>query len=239
MPVLFVVLVVVLVNFKGYRAEKKSSITTGSEIHYYNQEKPYTKEVKYYNRYSASKTVIRPNAYLIPQGYSEVINRLQQNKIKMNQIGADTLMEVEVYYIENYETVKNPYESHYLHYDVRIRKEKQFVQFYKGDWSIKTNQSANRYIIETLEPEAHDSFFAWNYFDGILQQKEWFSSWHFDDEAAKILHQNTDIKAEFNKKKLNDKEFADDHFSQMYFLYKRSKHYEITHNRYPIYRLVQ
>ena len=227
------------VNFKGYRAEKKSSITTGSEIHYYNQEKPYTKEVKYYNRYSASKTVIRPNAYLIPQGYSDVISRLQQNKIKMNQIVADTLMEVEVYYVESYKTVKNPYESHYLHYDVGIRKETQFVQFYEGDWSIQTNQSGNRYIIETLEPEAHDSYFAWNFFDGILQQKEWFSAWHFDDEAAKILRQNADIRAEFDKKKLNDKEFADDHFSQMYFIYKRSEHYEITHNRYPIYRLVQ
>ncbi len=30
------------------------------------------------------------------------------------------------------------------------------------------NQKANRYIVETLEPQGVDSYFGWNFFDGIL-----------------------------------------------------------------------
>jgi hypothetical protein len=225
------------VNFKGYEVNHKSSAITGQEIHYYNHENTYSKEIKYFDRYQAVKTVEKPKAYLIPQGYIKVITRLQLNNIEMEKIKKDTLMEVEAYYIKSYETVKNPYESHYLHYNVQLKKEKQRVQLYKGDWIIHPNQEENRYIIETLEPDAHDSFFAWNFFDGILQQKEWFSSWHFDDEAAQILSENPALKAEFEQKKQEDIKFAKSHFDQLYFIYKQSDHYEVTHNRYPVYRL--
>jgi hypothetical protein len=34
------------------------------------------------------------------------------------------------------------------------------------------NQEANRFIMEVLEPQAPDSYFTWNFFDGILGQKE-------------------------------------------------------------------
>ena len=227
------------VDFKGFEAQNKSSLVTGKEIHYYNHEKPFSENVKYFDRYQPSKSIEKPTIYIIPQGYSEIIALMQLNKIEMSQFNTDTLMEVETYYIENYETVKNPYESHYLHYNVEVRKEKQFIQIYKGDWRIETNQINNRYIIETLEPEAHDSYFAWNFFDGILQQKEWFSSWHFDDEAAQILGDNSTLKAEFETKRKEDKEFANSHFAQLYFIYKHSEHYEITHNRYPVYRLLK
>ena len=58
------------------------------------------------------------------------------------------------------------------------------MQFQKGDWYIPMNQVANRFLIETLEPQAEDSYFAWNYFDAILGQKEGYSAYAFEDIAA-------------------------------------------------------
>ena len=49
------------------------------------------------------------------------------------------------------------------------------------------NQVANRFLIETLEPQAEDSYFAWNFFDGILGQKEGYSAYAFEDIAADYL----------------------------------------------------
>lgn len=46
------------------------------------------------------------------------------------------------------------------------------MSFRKGDLLINTQQKARRYLVETLEPEAQDSFFNWNFFDSILQQKK-------------------------------------------------------------------
>ncbi|MGY0039706.1 hypothetical protein [Pedobacter sp. NJ-S-72] len=41
--------------------------------------------------------------------------------------------------------------------------------------------------METLEPQATDSFFNWNFFDSILDQKEHYSPYVFEDTAAGLL----------------------------------------------------
>ena len=117
-------------------------------------------------------------------------------------------MSVEMYYIENFETTKNPYEGHYLHYNTKVRREKQSIQFRKGDMLIKVNQKGNRYIVETLEPHAVDSYFNWNFFDGILQQKEWFSPFAFETTAQQVLKENPQLKTDFEAKQKSDTEFA-------------------------------
>ena len=100
------------------------------------------------------------------------------------------------------------------------------------------NQASNRYIVETLEPNAPDSYFAWNFFDGILQQKEYFSSYVFEDLALEILEGNPDLKKRLEEKKKADADFAKNGYAQLDFIYKNSEHYEPTHQVYPIGRLV-
>ena len=56
--------------------------------------------------------------------------------------------------------------------------------FRKGDWVIELNQPANRFLMETLEPQAEDSYFAWNFFDAILGQKEGFDFTIFNPKRA-------------------------------------------------------
>ena len=53
-----------------------------------------------------------------------------------------------------------------------------------------TDQPAVRFILETLEPQAPDSYFAWNFFDGILMQKEYFDGYVFEDTAAELLRKD-------------------------------------------------
>ncbi len=49
-----------------------------------------------------------------------MVERLRLNQIEMVEIKNDTSITAEVYYIKDYETVKTPYEGHYLHYDVEV-----------------------------------------------------------------------------------------------------------------------
>jgi len=168
-----------------------------------------------------------------------VVERLRLNQIEMVEIKNDTSVTAEVYYIIDYETVKTPYEGHYLHYDVEVEKKVAPVNYYKGDFIVYTNQVSNRYIIETLEPQGVDSYFAWNFFDGILQQKEWFSPFSFEDEAVKLLNDDSKLKVEFQNKMKSDENFAMSQWEQLYFIYQRSPYYEKTHNRYPVARLIK
>lgn len=86
-------------------------------------------------------------------------------------------MQAEYYDIIHFETVNGPYEGHYLHHAVEVLKDTTTSTFRKGDYVIPTRNEMARFIIETLEPHAVDSYLAWNYFDAILQQKEWFSAY--------------------------------------------------------------
>ena len=90
------------------------------------------------------------------------------------------------------------------------------VVFTKGDYVFSTNQIGVKYLLETLEPEAIDSFFNWNFFDTILQQKEGYSAYVFEDLAAQLLKDNPKLKAELEQKKLSDKSFADNPDAQLF-----------------------
>ena len=94
-----------------------------------------------------------------------------------------------------------------------------------------------RYLLETLEPQAPDSFFNWNFFDTILQQKEGFSPYVWEDKAKAILATNPKLQIDFNLKKTYDEAFAKNWYAQLDWLHKQSAHYEKAHLQYPIYSI--
>lgn len=224
--------------FKGYEAKYKESEISGLERLYYDRDEPYEKSVRHYNYYNVSDSVRSPIAYIVPQSAYRVIERMKWNDIRMERLREDTELTVEVYYIKSFETTDRPYEGHYLHSKVEVEKEIESVVFRKGDYVIYANQPANRYIVETLEPQAPDSFFAWNFFDGILERKEYFSPYVFEDSALEILEYNDEIREALEAKRKEDEEFAKDAVAQLRFIYERSEHAERNHNRYPIGRLM-
>ena len=227
------------INFKGYEAVYSISDLTGLNSFKYDRNQPFTKPIKYYNTYYVSDSVTKPEYYVIPQAWEQVIERLKYNKIKLRTLQNDTLIDVESYYIEQFETYKNPYEGHYVHYNTKVRSEQQTIQFYKGDVLIPVNQKSNRFIIETLEPTAVDSYFNWGFFDAVIQQKEYFSAYIFEDKAKEILANNPQLKQEFEEKRTEDSLFRNNHYKQLDFIYKHSPYYEKSHNRYPVFRVMK
>ena len=225
------------IRFLGYETGKKKSSVTGMDRLYYDHSKPFTKQVKFYNYFMGEKFVNKPKAYLIPQGWHAVIDLLKLNKINMQRLHNDSLIEVEAYKIETYKTLPRAYEKHYRHNDVTVSKNKQRIQFLKGDYIIYTEQRGDRFLIETLEPEADDSYFNWNFFDAILQQKEGYSDYRWEDVAATYLDAHPTLRATLEEKKKNDAKFAASATAQLDFIYKNSPYYEPAHLRYPVYRI--
>ena len=88
--------------------------------------------------------------------------------------------------------------------------------------------------MSVLEPDTPDSYFVWNSFDAYVQQKEYFSSYVFEDKAKEILANNAELNQEFEKKKELDSEFRESTWRQLYFVYKNSEFYEPSHNILPL-----
>ncbi|WP_231491189.1 M14 family zinc carboxypeptidase [Pedobacter sp. Leaf170] len=227
------------ISFKGFEGAKKASNVSGFDRLYYDRTKPYTKTIKQYNNYEPSVSIEKPIAYIIPKAWDKVIALLKLNHVKLNELKTDVKLNVESYYIADMKTGTRPYEGHYLHNAGKLNAVNQQIQYYAGDFVVYVNQPENRYIVETLEPQATDSFFNWNFFDSILDMKEHFSAYIFEDTATELLKNNPALKARLEEKKLNDTTFAKSSSAQLDFVYKNSDYYEKTHNRYPVARLVR
>lgn len=224
-------------DFKGFEGGFKPSAISGKDRLFYDRSKPFTKKIPFYGNYKPTKFVTIPKYYVVPQSQWQIIELLKLNHIEMTQITKNETIEIEIYKIDKYQTSKNAYEGHYGHYNTSVTKSIEKMEFTAGDYKISTNQLGVKYLLETLEPEAVDSYFNWNFFDTILQQKEGYSSYVFEDLAKQILDENPTLKEEFETKKQADKAFAENGGDQLYWVYKHSKYFEKAYMQYPVYRV--
>jgi zinc carboxypeptidase len=224
-------------NFKGYKGSLiDSKITNGKRL-FYDKTKPYTKPVKYFNKFKPLQEITIPKAYILKQGWWKVLDRLKDNNIDFHVLKKDTLITVNQQYIKEYQTRSNAYEGHYQHFNTIVSTSEKTIIFRKGDIYIPVQQDGARYIIETLEASAADSFFNWNFFDTILQQKEGYSDYVFEDIAEQFLNENPKIKDAFIQKMKTDENFSKNPRAQLDYVYKKSPYYEEAHLRLPVYKV--
>jgi hypothetical protein len=226
-----------MIQFNGYETGRKPSSVTGMPRMFYDHSKPFSKAVKFYNFAIPEKIVRKPAAYIIPQGWHAVIQLLQANAVQYKTLEKDSVIEVNAYRIDDYKTSTRAYEKHYRHSDVKTSTRLQKITLRKGDLIIPTGQAADRFLVETLEPTGDDGYFAWNFFDAILQQKEGYSNYRWEDVAGEFLASHPEIKQQLEDKKKAEPAFAASANAQLDFVYKKSPWYEPAHLRYPIYRI--
>ena len=226
-------------NFKGFEADTLISEVTGLPRLKYDRNRPFTKKIAYKDNFKPAVIVEVPKAYIIKKGWSKIVELLDKNQINYQKLQQDTTFLVESYKIATYNTYDRPYEGHYPHYGTTITKKSDTVRFSQGDFWVPTNQPGMRYLLETLEPEAPDSFFNWNFFDAILSRKEGFSPYVFEDVALKMLRENEALNLEFKLKKEMEPDFASNWYAQLDWLYTHSKYYEAAHMQYPVYRILK
>ena len=225
------------ITYKGYTAGRKPSEVSGLPRLFYDRSKPFEKRVPFYNYYKIQTVIQKPLAYIIPQGWWKVIELLKLNKVEMTQFKKDTSIEVQVYHIDDYKTAARQYEMHHLNSDVKLTASSQQIKFRKGDYYIPMDQVANRFLVETLEPQAEDSYLSWNFFDAILGQKEGYSGYSFEDIAAEFLKKNPDVKTKLDQRKATDTTFAKSANAQLNFVFQNSPYFEPVSMRYPVFRV--
>lgn len=185
--------------FRGFAARNKKSEVHGGDRLYYDRQVPWEAPVAWYAHALATDSVQKPDAYVVSQAWHQVIDRLKWNRVPMRRLANDTIIYLQRYKVRDYKTATRPYEGHYLHYGVDLEAVTDSQRYFAGDWYLPMGHGTDRFVVEVLEPKAVDSYFNWNFFDAQLQQKEYFSSYVFEDTAAELLRGNSDLKARFDK----------------------------------------
>ncbi|MEP6617311.1 MAG: M14 family zinc carboxypeptidase [Ginsengibacter sp.] len=226
-----------MITFAGYEQAFKTSEATGKQMMFYDHSKPFSKQVKFFNVFTPENIVHKPDAYIIPQGWHDVVDLLKLNGVRVSELMRDTTIEVSAFHIDELKSLPRAYEKHHKNYDVKGNWTLQKIKFLKGDFIIHLNQASNRYCIEMLEPTGDDSFFAWNFFDAVLQQKEGYSDYRWEEVAAEVLRKDPELRKKLSERKKGDSSFEKNPSAQLEFIYKNSPYYEPVHLRYPVFRV--
>jgi hypothetical protein len=227
------------VQFRGYEAGHKPSAVSGQPRLYYDRTRPYTRPVPYYNTARPTVVVEAPLAYAIPAAWTEVIDMLRRNGVVLRQLSEPLAGNGETYALEDYKTTAKPYEGHYVHSQVKLGgRTSGAATLPAGTYlAICAEQGpARRYLLEALEPAATDSFFAWGFFDSVLQQKEHYSDYVFEDLAAELLSKNPAVRQQLEDAKKADPTLATSGARQLDWVYQHSPYAEPGYRRYPVVR---
>ena len=225
-------------HFKGYKAVYSPSKLGNYTRLSYDRSQPWEKEIAYYNHFVEDTVIKTPKAYLIPQAWREVIERLQWNKVALTRLDQDLTLQVQSYHISNVASRAQAYEGHMFHDALALSTQTETIHARAGDYLLYLNQENARYAVETLEPQAHDSFFRWGFFNSVLEKKEAFSDYVFEDSAMEMLNEEPELKEKFDRWKTRHPELLANQEAVLGFIFANGKRYhEPEWCRYPVFSL--
>ena len=225
-------------RFRGYEAKyRKSAIGDYARL-YYDRSSPWERDIAYYNSFPVDVTVPAPQAYVVPQQWREAIERLAFNGVRMERVDADRVQQVAYYHIASVTSRPTAYEGHMFHDEVVLDRRIGQVQLRAGDYIVPLDQDRARYAVETLEPLAHDSFFRWGFFNSVLEKKEHYSDYVFEDEAERLLAEEPALAAKFAEWKAANPGLITSQEAVLDFIYAHCARYrEPEWNRYPVFMI--
>jgi hypothetical protein len=222
--------------FKGYRSQTRHSDILGGDVLEYTKE-PIDVTTTYSDAHRVAHSVAAPHAYLVPTEWREVIDRLAWHGVAMRRLAASTTVEVEVTRFGTPELSGTSYEGR-QRATYSVDRTIESLEVPPGTIIVPMDQIRAKVAATLLEPEAHDSLAAWGFFNAMFEQKEYAERYIFEPIAREMLARDAALKAEFEKKLAEDSEFAADARARLQFLYRRSKYWDTSHQRYPVVRVM-
>ena len=225
-------------RFRGYAARHTPSLIGSYARLSYDRAAPWERDIAYYNSFPADVTVPAPRAYVVPQAWREVVERLRWNGVQMAQVDHARDAEVGYYHIVAVTSRASAYEGHMFHDAVQLERRRATVTLHQGDWIVPLDQEQARYVVETLEPQAHDSLFRWGFFNSVLEKKEAYSDYVFEDHALALLHDEPALGVAFEQWKVQHPELVANQQAVLDFIFTHCARYrEPEWRRYPVFML--
>lgn len=225
-----------------YRYEQ-SPITGARTIVWSN--KPKTLQVPVSDNSVPDLVVKRPKQYVVPVQWSEVIARLKAHGIRMKTLEQPTAIEVTLYRMDDIKLAGGfepdraaaneipGYEGHLL-VSGTGKPFQRLQTFPAGSVVIDTDQPLGVLAINLLTAESPDSFWSWGFFNSTLVSAEEPEEYVMEPMARKMLAEDPQLKAEFEKKLKEDKAFAKDPHARLEWFYQRTPFYDVNAYVYPV-----
>jgi len=235
--------------FRGYKYTRELSAVSGSMWVSYTHE-PWNATLPLATGVKVAIATTPPAAYIIPKQWAHVIDVLAAHDVTMQHTTADWTGKVERYQCGGMEWQGPPFEGRHPifagegagaapgHFG-SCSLTTETVSFPAGSVVVPLNQRLSKVAIHWLEPEAPDSAMRWGFFDPIFEQKEYGEGYVLEKLAREMMAKDPALKAEFEKRVMNDPRFAASPEARLEFFYERSPWFlENRVGLYPVGRLL-
>lgn len=185
----------------------------------------------------AVATADRPEAYWIPAGKTEVIDRLRRHGIVMETLTAPRTVHVEVTRLIGARHDPNAEKEGRFPVSVdRFEPVLRDVSYPTGSVRVPTDQPLGELASVLLEPASIDSFLSWGFFPEIMQRTEYIDGYVIAPLADRMLAADPALAAEFRAKLAADPAFAKEGDRRLEWFYERTPFYDARYMIYPIGR---
>ena len=190
----------------GIEWRTSPSALSGGTPHRVHGDSPQTWTVPKYDRTVPVAKAKRPRAYWVPPAWSEVIERLELQGLRVERQNEHHLVAVEMTRIREPKLAAQPFEGR-VRVSARFEAERRANVFPPGTVRVPTDQPLGDLLMLLLEPASPDSFFAWGFFHEVLQPTEYVEAYVMEPMAERMLAEDPALRAEFEKRLREDPAF--------------------------------
>jgi hypothetical protein len=181
------------------------------------------------------RELVVPKAYWVPATKPDVIARVKAHGVVVETIRKVREVEVDMVRFTGFRT-SAPSEGRVPVAATGVVHETRREAFPAGSVRVPTDQPLGPLATHLLDPESEDSFFAWGFFNEILQRVEYMEPYAIAPMAEQMLESDPVLKSEFNKRLAEDEGFAASPLRRLQFFYARSPFYDDRYLLYPVGR---
>ena len=134
---------------------------------------PHDYECEFISKYEPTKTTPFAFAYIVPEGFERVVDRLLMHGVNVERLSKDLKTEVEVDRIVSLDRADRAFQKHKM---VRLDADRESRELVipAGSYLVKTGQPLGRWVSYMLEANSDDGYAFWNFFDSVLKPNELF-----------------------------------------------------------------
>jgi hypothetical protein len=227
----------ILVPFAGVAYDKLTSELTGGDLFVYDAARPDTFLLPMFQTFLPDKSIMLPEAYIVPVEWTAVIDRMKWHGIQFEVLKQSTEFEVEQYVFSEISWQQRPFEGRHRVRDFSMEKQMRKVNFPAGSVLVPMNQPLARLIAHMLEPEGDGSLLEWGFFDPIFEQKEYAETYVMEPLARRMLDSIPGLRETYEAKKLAEPDFARNSWAQLNWFYRQTPWWDEKYMVYPVGRL--
>lgn len=224
----------IMIDFLGYDYRVETSSISGGDWYTFDNKKPITYKIPWYNKPEPKIQCLIPEAYIIPVEWADIIERTKLHGIKIKELKEDIIIKTTNSKLSNIRFESQPYEGHLRLQSFDIQEFEEERKFLKGSVIIETSQPSAQIIAHLLEPRGPVSFLKWGFFNTCFQIKEKPEDYIIEQIARDMISKNPNLLAELEKLKKANSEFAKDPSAILDWLLNKSAYADKSLNEYPV-----